>query len=64
MTKEKSYKQLKEELDEILRRLDSEMDDLDRAIKLHGEGQKVIKEIEKYLDKTKAKIEIVNKNQK
>ena len=64
MSDKKSYKQLKQELDEIISQLDGELDDLDKAIGLYEQGQKIIGRIEKYLENTKIKIEMAqDKNQ-
>ncbi len=59
MAKEKSYSQLREELDKILIELETNIDDIDKAIEQYKKGVQLIDEIEKYLDATKAKINIL-----
>ncbi len=46
----KSYQQLKTELENILHELQHEDTDIDKAVELHERGQKILKEIESYLD--------------
>ncbi len=55
------YQDLKNKLDEIIAQLEREDIDIDEAVKLHGEGQKVIANLEKYLEKTKHTFEVVKK---
>lgn len=55
------YQDLKNKLDEIILQLEREDIDIDEALKLHGEGQKVVAELEKYLTKTKHKFEVIKK---
>ncbi len=57
MKKDKSYRQLNKELEEIIYKLDNESDDIDKAIDLYKEGEKILKEIDKYLKNAKAKID-------
>lgn len=52
MAEEKTYQDLKIELDEVLSDLQHEDTDIDKAIELHKRAQKIILEIEKYLDKS------------
>jgi exodeoxyribonuclease VII small subunit len=47
--KEQSYQELKQQLDTILRQLQDEDTDIDEAISLHKEGQKVLKQLDSYL---------------
>lgn len=54
-TKE-SYKNLKSQLDDVLAQLQDESLDIDEAVILHEKGQKLIDQLEKYLDGTSAKI--------
>lgn len=56
-----TYLELKEKLDVIIEKLEREDIDIDEAVKLHGEGQKVVAELEKYLTKTKHKFEVIKK---
>lgn len=53
------YQDLKGRLDDIIAKLQSEDLDIDEALKLHEQGQKVVAELEKYLDKTKHSFEVV-----
>lgn len=64
MTKEKSYRELKEELDEVLAELEANTEDIDKAIEQYKKGQAILSDIDKYLEKAKAKIDILKpKNQ-
>lgn len=49
--KEKSYKELKQELDAILVRMQQEDTDIDEAMKLHEQGQAIHKQMDTYLAK-------------
>lgn len=49
MAKARTYKQIKQELDEVLIKLQDPETDLDDAIKLHEKGKLLIAELEKYL---------------
>lgn len=60
---EKTYAGLKQELEEILAQLESNTDDIDKAIEQYKKGQEVLAEIEKYLEKTKAKIDALKPKQ-
>lgn len=53
------YQDLKGQLDDIIAKLQDEDLDIDTAIKLHEQGQKVVAELEKYLDKTKHSFEVI-----
>lgn len=57
--KTKSYRQLREELDNVLAELETSMDDIDKAIEQYKKGQEIIAQIEKYLDKAKIKINVL-----
>jgi exodeoxyribonuclease VII small subunit len=48
---EKSYQQLKDELEEILNKLQHEDTDIDQAIELHKNGRQVLAQLEAYLKK-------------
>lgn len=55
----KSYRDLKTELDEVMAKLqDSELD-IDEATKLHEKGVGLVAELEKYLKQAEVKIEKV-----
>lgn len=54
----KSYQELKQALDEILVRLQSGETDIDEAVKLHAEGQKILKQLDAYLQKIADKHEL------
>lgn len=56
MSQQKSYRDLKSRLDEILSLLEDPNIDLDEALKLHDEGLKLVTELEKYLQQVKQKI--------
>ncbi len=51
-----SYQTLKQQLDDILTQLQADELDVDEAMKLYQQGQKVVAELEKYLAKTKAQL--------
>ena len=57
--KTNSYRKLREELDKVLLELEANTDDIDKAIVQYKKGVEVIVQIEKYLDKAKAKIDIL-----
>ncbi len=46
---EQSYQQLKQELEQVLGQLQHEETDIDEAVKLHKQGQEVIKKLDQYL---------------
>lgn len=48
---DKSYRELQEELDVILAKLQGEQVDIDEAMKLYEHAEKIIKELEKHLAK-------------
>jgi len=56
MTTIKTYSQLQEELDQVLLQLQSDELDIDKAIVLHKEGQKLVAELEAYLANAKNEI--------
>lgn len=57
MKKDKSYRQLNKELEEIIYQLDSELDDIDKAVELYKKGENVLSQIDDYLKDAKAKID-------
>ena len=57
MTGKKSYKQLQEELDELLEQLQSAELDIDKALILHKEGERLVGELESYLKNAKNEVE-------
>lgn len=52
----KSYRELKEQLDEVLARLQQDDIDIDEAMKLHEQGTKLVAELETYLKTAENKI--------
>lgn len=62
MTNKKSYRELQDELDEILLQLQSGELDIDKALKLNKAGEKLIAELEAYL--AVAKNEIIHLKKK
>lgn len=46
-----SYQELKQALDEILIKLQNPETDIDEAMKLHSEGQKILARLDAYLQK-------------
>lgn len=57
MGTKKSYKLLQGELDEVLEQLQSVELDIDKALILHKEGEKLVAELEAYLTNAKNEIE-------
>lgn len=57
MGTKKSYKLLQGELDEVLEQLQSVELDIDKALILHKEGEKLVAELEQYLTNAKNEIE-------
>lgn len=53
----KNYRQLKDELDQIVADLDSVDLDVEEALKLYDKGQVVIKELEEYLKTAENRVE-------
>lgn len=53
---EKSYKQLKEDLEQIIIKLESEDTDIDESVELYEAGQKLVDQLEKYIKKAELKI--------
>ncbi|MFH1429635.1 MAG: exodeoxyribonuclease VII small subunit [Candidatus Margulisiibacteriota bacterium] len=52
------------QLDKIIASLDSPDTDLDKAFKLHEDGQKIVKELEKYFQKTEQKLSKLDEENK
>lgn len=59
--KTKTYQELKEQLDDVLARLQDPATEIDDAIKLHENGKKLLAELEAYLEKAEEKIKKVIK---
>lgn len=57
----KNYSELKNKLNQIIDRIQSPDIELDEAIKLHKEGEAIIKELEVYLAQASQKIKSVKK---
>ena len=65
MNKDKSYRQLNKELEEIIYQLDNELDDIDKSVELYKEGERILKQIDDYLKGAKTKInKVKSKRQK
>jgi exodeoxyribonuclease VII small subunit len=56
--KKRTYQEMKRELDDIIARLESDDIDIDEAGELYKKGQKLAREIEKYLEKIKSDLHI------
>lgn len=56
-----NYSELKTRLEKIIDSLQSSEVELDEAIKLHEEGQKILKKIDEYLADMEAKIKDIKK---
>ncbi len=59
MSEQKTYRQMRSELDEIMTNLHTSDLDIDHAIKQYEQGMKLIKELEAYLKKAELKIKKV-----
>ena len=59
MSEQKTYRQMRNELDEIMTNLHTTDLDIDLAIKQYERGMKLIKELEAYLKKAELKIQKV-----
>lgn len=57
MSTKKTYKQLQTELDSTLAELQSSELDIDKALELYKQGQKIIKQLEEHLQTAKNEIE-------
>lgn len=56
MATKKSYRELQAELDEVLAELQSAELDIDKALELYTKGQKLIEQLENYLQHAKNEI--------
>lgn len=56
-----SYKQLQTQLDDTLAQLQSAELDIDKALELYKQGQKLIEQLENYLKNAKNEIEHLKK---
>jgi len=52
----RSYQEIKLDLDAVIQNLQAEDIDVDKAIKLYSDGQKLIKEMDDYLKEAKNQI--------
>lgn len=57
MKKDKSYRQLNKELEEIIYQLENELDDIDKAVELYKKGSQLLEQIDNYLKSAKTKID-------
>lgn len=57
-----SYSGLKAQLEAVMTKLEDESIDVDEAIKLFEQSQKIIDELDKYLKVSEAKITKINKS--
>lgn len=58
------YASLKEELNQILDQLQAPGTDIDKSIELYKQGQKLVNELQKYLDNAKNQVKTLDKPQK
>jgi exodeoxyribonuclease VII small subunit len=54
--KKKSYRELKDELDSVMKWFESGDVDVDEALTKHDEARKLLEQLEAYLDTTEQKI--------
>jgi exodeoxyribonuclease VII small subunit len=59
--KAKPYKALREELDEIISKLQDDSIDLDEALELYEKANSLVAKVETYLKDTKHRFEVINK---
>lgn len=57
--KQLNYGEIKEQLDEVLEKMQDPNTDLDQVLKLHQKGKKLVKELESYLKGVEKEIESV-----
>lgn len=62
MTAKKSYRELQGELDKVLAELQSAELDIDKALDLYKQGQKLIEQLEEYLANAKNEITELKKS--
>lgn len=62
MVKQFDYQKARAELDELLAWFESDKVSIDEAISKYERAEALITEIEKYLNDTKAKIEVITKS--
>jgi exodeoxyribonuclease VII small subunit len=62
MATKKSYVQLQTELDDVLAELQASELDIDKALILYKQGQKLVEHLEKYLETAKNEIEHLKKS--
>jgi len=61
MTTKQSYRELQTQLDEVLGQLQSAELDIDKALDLYKQGQKLIEQLEDYLKNAKNEIVQIKK---
>lgn len=61
VNKQKTYKELQAELDNVLAELESPDLDIDKAMELHKQGQKIVGELENYLKTAENQIKELKK---
>lgn len=57
---EKSYRQLKDDLDQVIAKLENGEADIDESVELYEAGQKLVAELEKYIKRSEAKIKKIS----
>jgi exodeoxyribonuclease VII small subunit len=62
MAQQKTYQQLREELDQAMATLHSDSSDVDVAITEYEKATKIIIELEKYLDSAENKVKKIQKD--
>lgn len=62
MTKDLNYRQLNQQLEEILDQLQGSDLDIDEAIKKYEQGMAIVKDLEKYLKEAENKVTKVKKS--
>ena len=54
---QRTYRQLKQDLEEIIERLQHEGTDIDEALELHKKAQHILKQLESYIEASAKKAE-------
>lgn len=61
MSAKKSYREHQAELDQVINQLQTAELDIDKALELYKQGEKLVKELENYLKTAKNEIEHLKK---
>lgn len=62
MSKQDSYRELRDKLDQVLEKMQSNELDVDEILKAHKEGMELIAKLEKYLAEAEVKLKKASKD--